>query len=112
MAQYSSLGQLDMSSSEPKGLADSKGSATEYQRQTFESASSRGDGHSSHRPTYYEAKEWIWELLAWLAGTCVIAATVTLLAVFNQKPVNDWRFNVQLSTVIAVLTQVTQSMLL
>jgi hypothetical protein len=57
-------------------------------------------------------KEWVWELVAWVVGTSIITGTVILLYKFNQAPVTDWHPNIQLSTVIAVLAQTTQSSLL
>ncbi|PVI00994.1 hypothetical protein DM02DRAFT_489062, partial [Periconia macrospinosa] len=66
----------------------------------------------STRPSLYQIQEWIWEFLGWLLGTFVITGTVILLHKSNQTFVTDWHYNVQLSTLVAVLAQVTQSLLL
>jgi hypothetical protein len=66
----------------------------------------------SSRPSHYEFREWLWELLAWILSILVIAGTVILLVKINQAPVIELPLGVQMSTLLTVLAHATQSALL
>lgn len=66
----------------------------------------------SSRPSHYEFREWLWELLAWILSILVIAGTVVLLVKINQAPVIELPLGVQMSTLLTVLAHATQSALL
>lgn len=55
--------------------------------------------------------EWHWELITWSLGTCAIAVIVLLLCQFKDKPSVRWNSKVQLSAIVAALSQVAQSAL-
>ncbi|ORY09663.1 hypothetical protein BCR34DRAFT_615659 [Clohesyomyces aquaticus] len=61
---------------------------------------------------YYEFSEWKWEILAWILGTAIIAATVAILITFNGSLVEKWPLPIRINPVVAFLAQVAQSALL
>lgn len=113
MASYSLLNLPNMSSAPSYASTDPKDRLILSERSTEEHQPSNDppDGNWT-RPSHYEISEWLWELLAWLLSTLTFAGTVILLKKFNRSPTTDWHQNIQLSTVVAVLAQVTQSALL
>ncbi|KAK6419652.1 hypothetical protein LTR81_007199 [Elasticomyces elasticus] len=51
---------------------------------------------------------WLLELFCATLGGCCLAAIVALLAVYNNKPLEAWRFIVSLNTVVSVLGTVSK----
>jgi hypothetical protein len=63
-----------------------------------------------YRPPFY--MEWRWELFTWALGTCAVAVIFGLLCWSKDKPLTRWHSKIQVSTIIAVLSQVAQSALI
>jgi hypothetical protein len=57
-------------------------------------------------------KEWRIEIFTWLVGTLAVVLIIVLLAVFKGKLLLQWKGKVQISTIIAILSQLAQSALL
>lgn len=67
------------------------------------------------RSIFTMLREWWWESLSWLVGTCALAAIVGLLVYYRDKPVDSWnsQFGIlRLATAIAALSQVAQTALM
>jgi hypothetical protein len=58
------------------------------------------------------AREWWWEGLTWFIGTCSILTLFLPLYYYNGKPVSLWKSRVSLNAIVAILSQMAQSMLL
>lgn len=113
MTSYSLLNAPDMSSAPSYAPKDPKDRSVFHERDTEESQASTVTSNENWlRPSHYEVREWLWELLAWLIGALAITGTLILLRKFNQLPTTEWTSKIQLSTVVAVLAQATQSALL
>ncbi|KAF2099841.1 hypothetical protein NA57DRAFT_75345 [Rhizodiscina lignyota] len=55
---------------------------------------------------------WGWELFTWTLGTAALFAIIAILKVFDGKPTAQWRFVIELTTVVSILTQVVTPALL
>lgn len=56
--------------------------------------------------------EWNWEFATWLFGSCALFSIVALLSRFQDRPLEEWTFEIRLATVVAALSQIAQSALL
>lgn len=54
---------------------------------------------------------WWWELLTWFLGTMAFALTLGFFAHFHNKPLSTWDSKVQITAMVAGLTQIAQSAL-
>ncbi|CAO2648636.1 Nn.00g079030.m01.CDS01 [Neocucurbitaria sp. VM-36] len=54
-------------------------------------------------------REWKWELLTWLLGTASLLVILVLLLRFNDAPLSAWNLKVQITAMIAVFSQISQS---
>ncbi|PVI02014.1 hypothetical protein DM02DRAFT_590107 [Periconia macrospinosa] len=100
MAQYSPVNLVDT----PSALHDRNAKKPQH--------STVIPDNDSSRPSYYEFKEWLWEIVAWFIGTLIIVGAVVLLKKLDQTPVRDWPINIQPSTVITAMAYAIQSALL
>ena len=69
----------------------------------------------SHLPSLYDryiSDSWWFEFLSWLAATVILLALLILLSKFNKRSLSDWHSNLSLNTVIAVLSQLVQMILM
>jgi len=57
-------------------------------------------------------REWKWESLTWIVGTCALAGVVAVLVIYQDRSRKDWTLDINLATVVATLSQVTQSALM
>ena len=58
------------------------------------------------------AYAWRWELSIWLLGTIGLLSNLTLIGVSNGTLQKDWHSDIQITTFVAALAQVSQSALL
>ena len=65
-----------------------------------------------HRTWAVIARQWLWELLAWLSGTLCVVVIIVLLVSYNGKLLSQWRSNISLNTIAAILSQAAVSALL
>jgi hypothetical protein len=56
--------------------------------------------------------EWRWELITWILGTVAIAVNLVLLCYFKDKSLAYWHSKIQISSIVASLSQVAQSSLM
>jgi Protein of unknown function (DUF3176) len=56
--------------------------------------------------------DWFWELSTWLLGTIVEGIMLVLLLHYSDQRLSSWHLKIQIQTVIAVLSQISQSALL
>ncbi|KAJ4294242.1 hypothetical protein N0V90_007932 [Kalmusia sp. IMI 367209] len=101
---YESSRSFSRADHPPQGYPDTKNQHT----YAYETAV----GHNADGKRYYRFSEWYLELFAWVAGTAIIAGLVVILVKFNNSPVHDWPFSIQISTVVAFLAQIAQAALL
>ncbi|MCJ1475704.1 hypothetical protein MMC13_004367 [Lambiella insularis] len=69
----------------------------------------------SPRPSIYDRyfqDSWWLEFLSWLAATVMLLALLVLLAKFNGKSLSEWHSNLSLNTIIAVVSQLVQAVLI
>ena len=57
-------------------------------------------------------REWRWELFTWSLGTVASLTITALLFCFRDQPVDRWKSEVQMTAIIAALSQTAQSALL
>jgi hypothetical protein len=57
-------------------------------------------------------REWQWESTTWLIGTCALASVVAVLVIYQDRSLDDWTVDINLATVVATLSQITQSALM
>lgn len=55
---------------------------------------------------------WKWQLLVWLLATSIIATILVLFAVYQNRPLSDFKSRVQLATIVAIASVGAQSALL
>jgi hypothetical protein len=67
---------------------------------------------SRSRTLWTLLRGWEWELATWLLGSCALFSIIALLLKFSDGPLNDWTLDIRLATVIAALSQISQSALL
>ena len=120
--------QLDplLPSYAPNSHLDPKTAAYTGARSFADSASQRsisGDARSPFAPHQhgtrnhakrwgYSLKNWSWELATWVLGTAAFVAIVVLLITFQGKRFDSWHSDIQITTIIAALSQLAQSALL
>ncbi|KAH7094362.1 hypothetical protein FB567DRAFT_599919 [Paraphoma chrysanthemicola] len=71
--------------------------------------------NSRRRPTrsiWTLLREWRWEFATWLLGSCALVAIIALLAIFRGRALREWASQIRLATVVAALSQISQSALL
>ena len=66
----------------------------------------------SHRLRRYFQDSWALEFLSWLAATVMLLALLILLGTFNGKSLRQWHSNLSLNTIIAVVSQLMQMVLM
>ncbi|KAF1809845.1 hypothetical protein P152DRAFT_379587, partial [Eremomyces bilateralis CBS 781.70] len=54
---------------------------------------------------------WWWELVGWFLGSVALGAIFLLLIIYQDQAFDNWDGALQLSTVVAVLSQAAQSFL-
>ncbi|PVH93549.1 hypothetical protein DM02DRAFT_733063 [Periconia macrospinosa] len=113
MAQYASLGQQEFPStmsddSKPTFLVDRSGANTPTQGKTISSHLSSSEQDRTTN-LHYDAKEWISDVFAWFVGTILLAVIITIMVVYHNKNLSQWHSNVQITTIVALLSQVAQS---
>lgn len=62
------------------------------------------------RKSSYFRDGWFWQIIASAACIISMAATVTLLAVFNKKPIFEWR-GVSLNALVALFSTISRLLL-
>lgn len=60
----------------------------------------------------YSLRNWSWELTTWVLGTAAFVVIVVLLITFEGKRFDEWHSDIQITTIIAALSQLAQSALL
>ena len=55
---------------------------------------------------------WALEIFAWLLGAVTLAILITVLAVFNTKPLSQWNSSVSVNTLVNVLTTISSTALI
>lgn len=60
----------------------------------------------------FDLRNWTWELATWLLGTAAFAVIVVLLITYQDKRFDSWNSDIQITTIIAALSQLAQSALL
>ena len=55
---------------------------------------------------------WKWEISTWLLGSAGYIANLILVGMWNGKLQKDWHSNIQITTFVAALAQVSQSALM
>jgi hypothetical protein len=60
----------------------------------------------------FNLKNWLWELATWVLGTAAFVVIVVLLITYKDKRFDSWHSDIQITTIIAALSQLAQSALL
>ncbi len=60
----------------------------------------------------YILDSWWFEFISWLVATVMLIALIILLHQFNQKSLSEWHSSLTLNTIIAVVSQLVQMVLL
>ena len=84
-------------------------------QQPFNSPSLPIRTNKSPEPSYGHLsmlREWRWELFTWSLGTVASLTFTALLFCFRDQPVDRWKSEVQMTAIIAALSQTAQSALL
>jgi hypothetical protein len=55
---------------------------------------------------------WAGELLTWIVAAVSMVAVIIILAVFNNKPLPKWPYNISLNTLISIFAQISSTALL
>ena len=69
----------------------------------------------SHKLSMYDRyilDSWWFEFLSWLVATVMLLALLILLGEFNNNSLSDWHSKLSLNTIIAVVSQLVQMVLL
>ncbi len=72
----------------------------------------RGSSHKRSIYDRYILDSWWLEVLSWLVATVLLLALLILLGHFNKKPLSEWHSKLSLNTIIAVVSQLVQMVLL
>ena len=72
----------------------------------------RGSSHKRSIYDRYVVDSWWLEFLSWLVATVLLLALLILLGHFNNKPLSEWHSKLSLNTIIAVVSQLVQMVLL
>lgn len=59
-----------------------------------------------------QSAPWTWETLSWLTALCFMAATVTVLVVYDQKTIPQWHWGLTINALVSVLVTFTRSALM
>lgn len=54
-------------------------------------------------------RDWRWEIFTWILGTTSLLVIVILLLCFQDKPLSSWKSDLQITAIIAVFSQISQS---
>ncbi|KAH7067186.1 hypothetical protein FB567DRAFT_541918 [Paraphoma chrysanthemicola] len=76
---------------------------------TREKARKPGQTSASLR---YLLRVWRWEMITWLLGTAGFLANIILISLWKDKLQSRWEPNIQITTFVAALAQLSQSALL
>jgi hypothetical protein len=72
--------------------------------------------HSKPRPHPkkwgFSLKNWGWEIATWVLGTAALVVIVALLITYRNERFDSWHSDIQITTIIAALSQLSQSALL
>lgn len=55
---------------------------------------------------------WAGELLTWIVAAVSMVAVIIILAVFNNKPLPKWPYNISFNTLISIFAQISSTALL
>ena len=76
------------------------------------SVEARGVSYKLSLYDRYVRDAWWFEFLSWLLATVMLLALLILLGKFNGKALSEWHSNLTLNTIIAVVSQLVQMVLL
>ena len=76
------------------------------------SVEARGASHKVSLYDRYISDSWWFEFLSWLLATVMLLALLILLGKFKGKSLSEWHSNLSLNTIIAVISQLVQMVLL
>ena len=66
-----------------------------------------------HPTSFFQLmKTWKWEICTWILGSAGYIANLILVGMWNGKLQKDWNSNIQITTFVAALAQVSQSALM
>ena len=69
-----------------------------------------------HRSYWKSSKvllvEWRWELFTWMLGSFALASTLAILVIYDNSSLDEWHSPVQISAIVAILSQTAQSALI
>lgn len=67
---------------------------------------------SSHGPAWKISWWWWWELGAALLSMASIFSIIIILATYEDRPLTDWTFNIQINSLISTLTTIGKTAML
>ena len=76
------------------------------------SVEARGLSHKLSLYDRYILDSWWFEFLSWLLATVMLLALLILLGKFDGKSLSEWHSNLTMNTIIAVVSQLVQMVLL
>lgn len=65
-----------------------------------------------NHPLFISIHTWRWKLFTWALGTVCCGIIIVLLIRFDGQPLDNWKSNVQITTLVAAFAQFSQSALL
>ena len=71
-----------------------------------------GNGHKASFFDHYIRDSWWLEIISWLVATILLLALLILLGKYNGKALSKWHSGLSLNTIIAVVTQLVQMVLM
>ena len=55
---------------------------------------------------------WLWELLCWTLASGCLCTIAGILAVWDQRPLDEWHHSLTLNSILAILSAISKSALL